>query len=464
MSLRVLAAPRCRTGPPSKLWRHRRRSPGQSLVEFALALPVLLLLLLICIDFGRVFLGWVTLNNAARVAANYAASYSASGQSLTAAQVAQYQTLVANETSGIDCSLPIPVPTPAYDPATPMVGGQAMVTLKCAFQLVTPLLGLAFPGGTLPVSASADFPIRSGVLANIGPGVPPITVPPNQDFTVTPTSGPAPLTVNFSLLAQLGGAAQTYLWTFGDYDPNTGLPYQDITANPPAHTYAAPGTYTVALTETNAAGSSTYTHTVVVTSAAVVAGFYGTVPSPCVTATTTAPLSEGCGGPTGTNINYSWPMTVNFTNTSTPTTGATYSWNFGDGSAASSAATPSHQYTTPGSYTVTLTVTTSTGTNTAVRANYVNGGCVVPSFSGVTSGGNTATNLWKGANFQASNLYFWQTDGTYSTNNPSGNNAYTINQQNPQGGAFFNATPTNGNNYACTTIGRVAPSGANPAP
>ena len=54
-----------------------RRGPrrGQSIVEFALVLPVLLFLLLMGLDFGRVFLGWVNLNNAARVGANYAALY-----------------------------------------------------------------------------------------------------------------------------------------------------------------------------------------------------------------------------------------------------------------------------------------------------------------------------------------------------------------------------------------------------
>ena len=45
--------------------RRRKRTRGQSVVEFALVVPVLLLLLLIAIDFGRVFLGWVALNNAA---------------------------------------------------------------------------------------------------------------------------------------------------------------------------------------------------------------------------------------------------------------------------------------------------------------------------------------------------------------------------------------------------------------
>ena len=45
---------------------------GQTLVEFALTLPLLLLLLLGIIEFGRIFQAWVTLQNAARTAARYA--------------------------------------------------------------------------------------------------------------------------------------------------------------------------------------------------------------------------------------------------------------------------------------------------------------------------------------------------------------------------------------------------------
>ncbi len=50
----------------------RRRRSGQTLVEFALTLPILLLLLFGIIEFGRIFQSWVTLQNAARAAARYA--------------------------------------------------------------------------------------------------------------------------------------------------------------------------------------------------------------------------------------------------------------------------------------------------------------------------------------------------------------------------------------------------------
>src|SRR5450432_309422 len=49
--------------------RSRRR--GQTLAEFALTTPILLMLLFGIIEFGRIFQAWVTLQNAARAAARY---------------------------------------------------------------------------------------------------------------------------------------------------------------------------------------------------------------------------------------------------------------------------------------------------------------------------------------------------------------------------------------------------------
>ena len=45
------------------------------MVEFALVFPVILVLLMVAIDFGRVYLGWVNLQNMTRIAANFAANH-----------------------------------------------------------------------------------------------------------------------------------------------------------------------------------------------------------------------------------------------------------------------------------------------------------------------------------------------------------------------------------------------------
>lgn len=50
----------------------KRRRKGQSLAEFAITLPILLILVFGIIEFGRIFQAWVTLQNSARDAARYA--------------------------------------------------------------------------------------------------------------------------------------------------------------------------------------------------------------------------------------------------------------------------------------------------------------------------------------------------------------------------------------------------------
>jgi hypothetical protein len=54
--------------------RRIRRRRGQTTAEFAITLPILLLLLFGVIEFGRIFQAWVTLQNAARTAARYAST------------------------------------------------------------------------------------------------------------------------------------------------------------------------------------------------------------------------------------------------------------------------------------------------------------------------------------------------------------------------------------------------------
>ena len=59
------------------------RRAGQSLVELALAFPVLLLLLLGTIDLGRVFFDYIEIRNAAREGAGYGAHFPADSTGIT---------------------------------------------------------------------------------------------------------------------------------------------------------------------------------------------------------------------------------------------------------------------------------------------------------------------------------------------------------------------------------------------
>lgn len=58
-----------------RLWRRPvgNAERGQSLVEFALGLPLLLLIMLGTLDIGQVFIDYVTMRNAVREAASYGA-------------------------------------------------------------------------------------------------------------------------------------------------------------------------------------------------------------------------------------------------------------------------------------------------------------------------------------------------------------------------------------------------------
>src|SRR4030067_3530359 len=46
--------------------RPRKREDGQSLVEFALVIPIFLLVLFAIVDFGMAFHAWITVTNSAR--------------------------------------------------------------------------------------------------------------------------------------------------------------------------------------------------------------------------------------------------------------------------------------------------------------------------------------------------------------------------------------------------------------
>src|SRR5712664_2367906 len=82
--------------PPIPRSTSGRRSRGQALVEFALIVPVMLLLLLIAIDFGRLFFSYVQIHNAAREAASYGshAPTNTAGMTNVAAQETNSQSQV----------------------------------------------------------------------------------------------------------------------------------------------------------------------------------------------------------------------------------------------------------------------------------------------------------------------------------------------------------------------------------
>ena len=164
-------------------------SRGQAMVEFALVLPILALLLVLTVDLGRVFFGWVGLQNAARIAANAAASnpdaWNPPGE--IGGQNA-YRLAVLNDLRALNCERPgggawtlaaIPTPTftsmpTGFSADAYEVGDHAEVTITCDFGLITPLAG-ALVGQPLTIRATAQFMVRGGEINGIpiGPAPPP---------------------------------------------------------------------------------------------------------------------------------------------------------------------------------------------------------------------------------------------------------------------------------------------------
>lgn len=181
----------------------RRKSRGQSLVEFAISAPVVLLMVLFGVDFGRVFLGWVQLSNAVREAASFAAIYPTawSVPGNTAVQT-EFDRLIRTEATGINCALPATIPDPSFPTGTE-IGSPTLVQITCQFSLITPLISNIL-GSPIPVSASASFPIRKGsingvatggTLPSVGPGTstgsaPPATTAPTAPPVASPTPVP----------------------------------------------------------------------------------------------------------------------------------------------------------------------------------------------------------------------------------------------------------------------------------
>lgn len=164
--------------------------------------------------------------------------------------------------------------------------------------------------------------------------------PPVAAFTGTPTSGTAPLTVNFT--DQSTNNPTSWNWDFGDGGSST--------AQNPSYVYNNAGTYTVTLTATNAYGSDDE----------VKVG-YITVTAP----NTDPPVADFTASTTSGNA----PLTVSFTDLSTnnPTS---WSWNFGDGG-SSTAQNPAYEYANAGTYTVTLTATNAYGSDVETKVDYI---------------------------------------------------------------------------------------------
>lgn len=334
------------------------RSSGQSLVEFAIVVPVLLAVLLMAVDFGRVYLGWVNLTNVARIGANFAAQNPDAWEGSGDATVQlRYRQLMARDAQGIDCTLPTTLPQPTFVDSSYAVGSRVQVNLTCTFQLLTPLISsvIGDGAGNVSVGSNAVFTIRFGSpdAAVIGGNAP----SPSPTSAPTPTAGP------------------------------TQTPSPAPSATPDPGATLDPG--------------ATPSPVPTASAAPLVVSFYG---SP------TSSDSSGGGPPGSTDENLIvgiQTLTITFYNTTTGTQG-NCTWTFGDGGTSNACSgTVSHSYVSRGTYSVSLNV----DGQTVSRSSYVLVACKVPAFAGVRV--NDAGGIWVAAGFASNHFSALDGNGNY---------------------------------------------------
>jgi PKD repeat protein len=338
---------------PSIRARLRPSSAGQALVEFALILPVFLLLLVVAVDFGRLFYTYVQIHNAARegaAVAIYAPTLSApitshaTGEKNSQGQRGDVENAIVVTSSChtaagalLDCSLA---------QGGTGAGNTVTVNVNQRFIFLTPLIS-QIVGSSLQLNASATAAVL-GYAGGGGGSNPGTCSLPTASFVWTITSGrtvffnPAASTPN-SGVCNISG----YNWTWGDGLSDVG------TATGLSHTFASDNTWVVKLEVTNQAGPNEQIQNVPIT----------TVPPPptCAKPTPNFYIFDKTGQGNKT-YNYRDSSTVaDLVNC--PITD--WLWTFNDvGGIQSNATNPSQTYASGGNHSVTLRVTNAGGSNT----------------------------------------------------------------------------------------------------
>ncbi|MBI2777537.1 MAG: pilus assembly protein [Chloroflexi bacterium] len=169
---------------------HRERSLGQSLVEFAIMLPVFLVIVSAAIDLGRIAYARVTIANVAREASFQAAqtptSYLAGQPCDEDTNLVVCRAILESKGSVVTVS-PSDISMTCTPSCTPAMGNTVSVTATGRFNLLTPLMS-AFFGGTA-VSFSSTAVNQIGSLPPSPTDVP--TAPPTAGPTAAPTPTPS---------------------------------------------------------------------------------------------------------------------------------------------------------------------------------------------------------------------------------------------------------------------------------
>lgn len=140
----------------------RRDQRGTAMIEFAIALPVLLLLMLFTAELGRLIMQYDTLTKAVRDGARYAASTAGNGSTGLALITPQIQTAVANlvATGNINGSGTALLPGLTASNVTVSDAGNGFVLVSATYSY-RPMLGPAIPTFGLGSPVSLNFALNA---------------------------------------------------------------------------------------------------------------------------------------------------------------------------------------------------------------------------------------------------------------------------------------------------------------
>jgi len=132
----------------------RAHSRGQSLVEFAITLPILLIILAGVLDLGRLYYVYVAVTDAAAEGASYAAIKPEDEQGIHDRAQEASGGLVQLEADAVE----------VHFPSGKASGSPVIVNVHYDFELLTPFLQVIVPGGVLTLHAEANEVILAGDL------------------------------------------------------------------------------------------------------------------------------------------------------------------------------------------------------------------------------------------------------------------------------------------------------------
>jgi len=339
-----------------KRHRHGSHSRGQSIVELALILPVLMLLVASALDLGRMFYSQVTITNAAREGA-YEAAYGPSSFTANAPcnKVSnRVMCRVLSEAKGSFVQVAKADVAVACSPScAEAIGNTVTVTVNGHFTLLTPIMAPFLGGNNVVLTSTATAQIITDppVAAAVAP--PTDTDGDTYSDAVEIAAGTDPNDANSYPGApdNDGDGYSNAVETAAGTDPNDATSYPGGPTPTPTPTPAPPGAPTPTPAPT---ASPTPT------------------PIPCFAPTAAFTVSPS-GGFKNTTV---FQFTDQSTNITPGQCGAVWSWNFGDGSGngngagTSSDRNPQYIYSkhnsSPG-FTVTLAVSNSAGSSTVTH-------------------------------------------------------------------------------------------------